>query len=325
MKSGLCVQEVWTFGVTPAGSMSLIDIVYRMKRPLNEQTWFNIALLVAAVLAMIFGAIGPVFAPWVTHAPEILQWLAGILSKYGLYLGIALLVIVAYAKRVLIAQLVRAAAAIVQRLYGLALRLALGPVLESRRAPVLFGQKYLLQHFTTGQYLTSLAGQNYNHAKSSTQQKVFTTPIPDRHSIWVVEFELGNPKQRALGAAIPDGDIIRIRHVETGSFLHSHTNPASSSSAMPANAAAFDIQREVSSSHQNNPEDNWRVDASGAFVTAAKIRFTHTSSTYHLHSHDMALSIAGRSQCFEVTCCIHRNDDDFWILSAVDNRPLPQG
>ena len=288
------------------------------KPPLQDRTWFSVALLTCAALAVLFGATGPISATWFARWPEIIRFATAFLSRFGLYLGLGLVAGLIYARRKTVSRWLSILGSTLRSLYGRFLSFTLAPVLDSRHALIVYGRKCVLRHFTTGKYLTSIAGRNYSHDGSSTQQVVFGTSIPDINSIWVVFQELDNPRQRSVGAVVSGDEIIRFQHEATGCYLHSHLNPAPSSSSPAPSTLPVDIQKEVCASTQNNPEDNWRVSCQGRFATGVKVRFIHTSSNNYLHSHDILMSVAGRSNCFEVTCCGHHNDDDFWILVDLD-------
>jgi dolichyl-phosphate-mannose--protein O-mannosyl transferase len=184
-------------------------------------------------------------------------------------------------------------------------------VIQTQQAAVHYGQPVVIQHFTTGKYLTSLDGRYYNHPQGSGQQIVFGASLPDENSIWWIEGPHGVPLSRCADGKVTANTFVRIYHLASDQYLHSH--PDESPSSSPGN-----IQREVSVSSQNNVQDNWKIDSSGNVLTGERLRFEHSERNQFLHSHDRVFLVDGRADSFEVTCFDAHNDDDLWILRHVD-------
>jgi len=269
----------------------------------SKLRWFEWVLLFCAAISAIFAATGPISASLLQGVPEKfstgLQSATWFLSEYGWYIAIVLGVsfIVWQRDRIII-------------LYGTVLATLLSPVLQTRKAKIRYGDSVVFKHFTTGHYLTSIDGQNFSHIDGSGQQITFGAASPDENSCWVIRSSHGNDPRAYDGKEIKEDDVIRIYHLTTNLYLHSHSTPSPTSLGAPVS----EQQREVTASAHNNIQDNWSISAKELYTFGTKWRFMHSDGAQYLHSHDRPIGIRGRSNTYEITCCKDKNEDDFWIL-----------
>jgi hypothetical protein len=136
----------------------------------------------------------------------------------------------------------------------------------------------------------------------------------------------------ALGAAIVRGqvvntnDLIRLRHVASGKYLHSH--------AIKSPQSNNDKQFEVTLYENQDSNDNFKVEVDqpnvfgNGWQTSSLVRLIHMGTGRALHSHEIILNDRPRSQ--EVTTYQFRDDNDFWIIprfsmSRCDLAVTPNG
>ncbi|CAN0137959.1 unnamed protein product [Phaeothamnion confervicola] len=195
-------------------------------------------------------------------------------------------------------------------IYGAVLATLLSPVLQSSKAKIRYGDYVVFKHFTTGHYLTSLDGHLLNHVGGSVQQITFGATNPDENSYWVIRSSNGHDPREHDGKEVKVGELIRIYHLATNLYLHSHSTASPKSIGAPPG----EQQREVTASAHNNVQDNWTVANKEPYPFGTKWRFMHSDGAQYLHSHDRAVGVKGRSGTNEVTCCKDKNEDDFWVL-----------
>ncbi|KAI9033614.1 MIR motif-containing protein, partial [Phycomyces nitens] len=94
----------------------------------------------------------------------------------------------------------------------------------------------------------------------------------DANSFWLLRAAFG--KQCKRGEPVPCGSIIRLRHINTNGYLHSHNHKSPLSS-----------QQEVSCYDGHDTGDDWRVEcASGTkfWVREEPVQFVHVDSQAYL-------------------------------------------
>eukprot|EP00695_Tsukubamonas_globosa_P004023 TRINITY_DN980_c0_g1_i1.p1 TRINITY_DN980_c0_g1~~TRINITY_DN980_c0_g1_i1.p1 ORF type:complete len:245 (-),score=77.60 TRINITY_DN980_c0_g1_i1:52-729(-) len=145
------------------------------------------------------------------------------------------------------------------------------------------------------------------YGTGSKQQSVTGFPgAEDGNSYWMVKPAF--KKECKQGEVIKNGDMIRLQHVNTKRFLHSHLH-----------ASPLSNQQEVScygdGSHESGDTgDNWRVeiDGNGQWKRSQPIRLQHIDTHKYLHSHAAHRyrnPIPGQQ---EVTCFAYKNNDNLW-------------
>jgi dolichyl-phosphate-mannose--protein O-mannosyl transferase len=179
-----------------------------------------------------------------------------------------------------------------------------------------FGERVYFRHFTTGRYLTSIAGALYDGPSSSGQQMAYGAMVPDENSVWIIGVAGGDFAAQA-GNVVKAGHAIRVLHEETNGYLHSHINRS------PVSLQSGDSQREVTVYFNNDENDHWTV--ANISENTEKWKFRHFDGDFFLHSHNRTAVFTKhwRSDCYEVTACKDKNDDDCWILMPAEPKPVP--
>jgi hypothetical protein len=169
--------------------------------------------------------------------------------------------------------------------------------------PVTYGSTVRLQHISTGEFLHSTT-KRYTHEGSSKQLDVVGVKSPDYHSNWIVRSGSGAPEDHQFGTLVSHGETIRLAHVATGGYLHSHAH-VSSPVTNQQEVTVFDPGR-------TDANDDWRLELAtpGAWTKWDRIRLIHTATNHTLHSHPNALSSGEQ----EVTCFDGRDDNDYWKI-----------
>ncbi|KAJ9051900.1 hypothetical protein DSO57_1016756 [Entomophthora muscae] len=146
------------------------------------------------------------------------------------------------------------------------------------------GSKICLRHLATKRYIRSTA-RCYNGG-SSQQMVIAASEQPEHEDWWQVCTAHG--QQTPHGSKVPYGSAVRIYHMATGKWLHSHTvkSPASG-------------QQEVSAYGDDNASDsndNWIVEkcdnGSGEWHANDQFLLRHQGTGAFLHSHDVSFENA---------------------------------
>lgn len=226
-----------------------------------------------------------------------------------------LVVLIGYRLRRLLRRGIVRGTALIGVGYGRLIAWVLRPVLPRVAGTVRYSEPIVFQHFTTGVFLTSLDGRYYNPDPGSGQQVVFGAIVPDDNSVWWIEGQHGGALDAFRGRFVEKGAWVRIYHVASDQYLHSHVDrsPASTDD---------NVQREVSVSSQNNVQDNWRIEGAGTIPFGTLLRIEHADGNQYLHSHDRECKPSERASSREVTCCPNRNDDDYWIPRRAESLGL---
>jgi len=147
------------------------------------------------------------------------------------------------------------------------------------------GSAIKLQHAQTKYRLHS---HEIAYGSGSGQQSVTGFPDGDDvNSLWTI---LCTAQQ---GSKIPTGTLIRLQHLETKRFLHSHNHRSPLSG-----------QQEVScygdGAGASNSNDVWRVEADDVWETDERVSFVHVDTNVYLSSHAKAFPrpIAGQHEVF---------------------------
>ena len=178
--------------------------------------------------------------------------------------------------------------------------------LPSTFETVVYGSTITLRHRASPSlYLHSHA---LAWPSGSKQQQVTGYSFDDQNNDWIIREAWGQPKQEG-GALLHSGDLIRLQHVPTGRFLHSHHEEPPESNK--------EHHREVScygGGNFSDFNDNWRielVDSLGNVLPKASFksisainstfRLFHPSANCSLSSFAKKLPDYAAGQ-YEVTC-----------------------
>ena len=200
-----------------------------------------------------------------------------------------------------------------------------GGELPSAPADVYFGAEVRIRQYRShGPFLHSHA---HNYPTGSKQQQITGYHHRDQNNLWIIRraYELNvtyhddRPDEREELVPLRHNDVLRLEHLPTGRFLHSHNNPPPISDK--------EKQFEVSG-YAHHPtkfsdlNDNWRieiVDDKGESITKeqdeeglsdykpsvlainTKFRLVHTMAACILHCRGKSLPQWGYGQN-EVTC-----------------------
>src|SRR5665213_1585846 len=284
------------------------------KTPWHQKTWAQLLLIISAVVTGVVTLLAWLKIDLDTVSP-ILRRVVSSLEPYKIYLGAFFLLLVGVWQRDRLLRWYHQAGQLLRSIYIRTLARILRPVFTESSSTIHYGCRVRFRHFTTGKYLTSLAGLFYTHQGGSTQQIVFGASIPDENSIWILQSPHGSNPDSRLNQDMKFGDVVRIYHEVSGQYLHSHSARSPCSPPPPA----ADFQREVTVSFQHNAHDNWTIRSLAKLLTGAELRFEHADGGQFLHSHDRLYGVNGRSNSFEVTCCCDDNEDGSWILSNASS------
>jgi dolichyl-phosphate-mannose--protein O-mannosyl transferase len=179
---------------------------------------------------------------------------------------------------------------------------------------VTYGSVLKLQHERTKFRLHS---HEVPYGSGSGQQSVTGFPgVEDANSYWMVQIvESDSHIEHEQGDVIPNGSIIRLRHVRTRKWLHSHLHQSPISGNLEVSAFGGEEQTDTG--------DNWRLEIEGKgniWLRDQKVRLQHVDTKGYLHSHDKKYShiVAGQQ---EVCGVMKKNADNVW--SAAEGIYFP--
>ena len=129
--------------------------------------------------------------------------------------------------------------------------------------------------------------------------------VNDGNSYWTVKPALG--ETCVAGEPLASGATIRLQHVNTRKWLHSHLHQSPLSGNQEVSCFGDD--------ETSNTDDNWRVETQGGdneWLRDRKVRLVHVSTGVSLHSHQQKYSrpIAGQ---FEVCGAHSKDSNNLWI------------
>jgi hypothetical protein len=178
-----------------------------------------------------------------------------------------------------------------------------------------FGDTVRLRHRDTHAYLSSLAGVNYSHAKGSGGPMVVGQRESGSDTLWLVCGPNKSSDEHRSGEPVHHGETIRLRHVATDKYLHSHHHP------VPLTGSGG--QHEVVAWGENgysDINDDWKLytEDAGPWYSRRPIRLLHAPTEYFLHSHGDRFDVTLTHREQEVTCFKKPGDaNDFWISDKV--------
>ncbi|WOK95063.1 stromal cell-derived factor 2-like protein [Canna indica] len=177
---------------------------------------------------------------------------------------------------------------------------------------VTYGSVIKLMHERTKFRLHS---HDVPYGSGSGQQSVTGFPnVDDSNSYWIVKSSSDSSAMQ--GDIIPSGTIVRLQHMRTRKWLHSHLH----ASPITGNLEVSCFGRDQDS----DTGDFWRLEIEGSGKTwrqNQRIRLRHVDTGGYLHSHDKKYTrIAGGQQ--EV-CGVHdKRPDNVWLAAEGVYLPI---
>ncbi|KAE9453560.1 hypothetical protein C3L33_14532, partial [Rhododendron williamsianum] len=182
---------------------------------------------------------------------------------------------------------------------------------SSEGVEITYGSVIKLMHERTKVRLHS---HDVPYGSGSGQQSVTGFPsIDDSNSYWIVRPELESSAKQ--GDTIKSGTNIRLQHMRTRRWLHSHLHASPISGNLEVSCFGGDGNSDTG--------DHWSLEIEGGGKTwrqDQRIRFHHVDTSGYLHSHDKKYTrIAGGQQ--EVCGVREKKADNVWL--AVEGVYLP--
>nr|KJB06645.1 hypothetical protein B456_001G037100 [Gossypium raimondii] len=155
------------------------------------------------------------------------------------------------------------------------------------------------------------------YGSGSGQQSVTGFPnVDDSNSYWIVRPEPDTSAKQ--GDTIPSGTIIRLQHMRTRKWLHSHLHASPISGNLEVSCFGGESESDTG--------DYWRLIIEGSGKTwkqDQKIRLQHVDTGGYLHSHDKKYArIAGGQQ--EVCGVREKRADNVWLAAEGVYLPITE-
>lgn len=164
---------------------------------------------------------------------------------------------------------------------------------------VTYGSVIKLQHERTKYRLHS---HDVPYGSGSGQQSVTAFPgVEDANSYWMVQMVDDGHEQ---GDVIPNGAIVRLQHVRTRKWLHSHFHQSPLSGNLEVSAFGGD--------EQTDNGDHWKLEIEGnnaVWTLDQKMRLRHIDTNAYLHSHNMRYNQLNQREVCGMT---KKNADNVW-------------
>ncbi|KAI4380989.1 hypothetical protein MLD38_007109 [Melastoma candidum] len=159
---------------------------------------------------------------------------------------------------------------------------------SSEGVEITYGSVLKLMHEKTRVRLHS---HDVPYGSGSQQQSVTGFPsVDDSNSYWIVRPQPGTSAKQ--GALITSGTIIRLQHMVTRKWLHSHLHASPISGNLEVSCYGGETESDTG--------DCWRILIEGSGKTwrqDQRIRLQHVDTSGYLHSHDKKYQrIAGGQQ-----------------------------
>ncbi|KAJ8751905.1 hypothetical protein K2173_026121 [Erythroxylum novogranatense] len=156
------------------------------------------------------------------------------------------------------------------------------------------------------------------YGSGSGQQSVTGFPaVDDSNSYWIVRPEPGTDAKQ--GHIVKTGTIIRLQHMRTRKWLHSHLHASPISGNMEVSCFGGD-------NNESDTGDYWRLLIEGSGKTwkqDQRIRLQHVDTGGYLHSHDKKYQrIAGGQQ--EVCGVREKRADNVWLAAEGVYLPITE-
>ena len=183
------------------------------------------------------------------------------------------------------------------------------------------GSTIKLQHSGTKARLHS---HDIAYGSGSGQQSVTGFPeTTDANSYWQVLHAHGAEPCR-FGTEIANGAIVRLLHINTKKWLHSHLHKSPITGNQEV--SAYGTRGDGDTPEDSNSDDNWKIELSAGetvWKKDKKMRLIHVSTGVILHSHDQKFGrpIAGQ---FEVCGAKSKNNNNLWFATEGVYIPKPK-
>ncbi|WOK94037.1 hypothetical protein Cni_G02739 [Canna indica] len=170
---------------------------------------------------------------------------------------------------------------------------------------ITYGSVLKLMHERTKHRLHS---HDLPYGSGSGQQSVTGSPdVYDSNSYWIVRPQPDSSARQ--GDTIENGAIIRLQHMTTRSWLHSHLYASPLSGNLEVSCYGGDDQSDTG--------DFWHLEIESSGKTWRKeqrVRLRHVDTGGYLHSHDKKYNrIAGGQQ--EVCGVREKHRDNVWLAA----------
>nr|CAD1840172.1 unnamed protein product [Ananas comosus var. bracteatus] len=170
---------------------------------------------------------------------------------------------------------------------------------------ITFGSVIKLMHERTKFRLHS---HEVPYGSGSGQQSVTGFPnVDDSNSYWIVRPQPDSSAKQ--GDPIPNGAIIRLQHMRTRKWLHSHLHPSPITGNLEVSCFGGDSQSDTG--------DFWQLEIVGArkiWRQDQRIRLRHIDTGGYLHTHNKKYTrIAGGQQ--EVCGVGDKLPDNVWLAA----------
>ncbi|XP_021717105.1 stromal cell-derived factor 2-like protein [Chenopodium quinoa] len=185
----------------------------------------------------------------------------------------------------------------------------------SEGVQVTYGSVIKLMHDRTKFRLHS---HDVPYGSGSGQQSVTAFPnVDDSNSYWVVKPVPDTSAKQ--GDTITTGTIIRLQHMKTRKWLHSHLHASPISGNLEVSCYGGDSVSDTG--------DFWKLEIEGKgkiWKQDQKIRLHHVDTGGYLHSHDKKYQrIAGGQQ--EVCGVKEKSRDNIWLAAEGVYLPISDG
>lgn len=185
----------------------------------------------------------------------------------------------------------------------------------SEGVEVTYGSVIKLMHERTKFRLHS---HDVPYGSGSGQQSVTGFPnVDDANSYWVVKPVPDISAKQ--GDTIKSGTIIRLQHMKTRKWLHSHLHASPISGNLEVSCFGGDANSDTG--------DHWKLEIEGKgkiWKQDQKIRLHHVDTGGYLHSHDKKYQrIAGGQQ--EVCGVREKGRDNVWLAAEGVYLPINDG
>ncbi|KAL9244725.1 hypothetical protein vseg_018467 [Gypsophila vaccaria] len=180
---------------------------------------------------------------------------------------------------------------------------------------VTYGSVIKLMHEKTKHRLHS---HDVPYGSGSGQQSVTGFPnVDDSNSYWVVK-PVPNTSAKQ-GDTIKSGSIVRLQHMKTRKWLHSHLHASPISGNLEVSCFGGE--------NDSDTGDHWKLEIEGkgnVWRQDQRVRLQHVDTGGYLHSHDKKYQrIAGGQQ--EVCGVREKGRDNVWLAAEGVYLPTTDG
>ncbi|KAK9141537.1 hypothetical protein Syun_010937 [Stephania yunnanensis] len=176
---------------------------------------------------------------------------------------------------------------------------------KSEGVEITYGSVLKLMHERTKFRLHS---HDVPYGSGSGQQSVTGfSNVDDANSYWIIRAVPDSSDKQ--GNAITSGTVIRLQHMKTRKWLHSHLHASPISGNLEVSCFGSDSDSDTG--------DHWMLEIEGSGKTwkqDQRIRLRHLDTGGYLHSHDKKYTrIAGGQQ--EVCGIREKKPDNVWVAA----------